>query len=49
MSIYDFSDVMSAPQTLSFHLACLNARLHHKHALLDMKFDPENLPDPDAL
>ena len=49
MSLYNFTDTMSAPETLSFHLACLNARLHHKHVLLDMKFDPDNLPDPDAL
>ena len=27
------------------HLPCLNARLHHKHAIADLKFDPNNMPD----
>jgi len=33
----------------SLHLRCLNARLHHKHAIADMKFDPDNMPDLDKL
>lgn len=49
MSLYDFSDQMRPGQTLSFHLPCLNARLHHKHSILAMKFDPDNLPDPDSV
>jgi hypothetical protein len=31
------------------HLPCLNARLHHKHAIVDLKFDPNNMPDLDQL
>ena len=49
MSLYDFSDAMSGLPTLSFHLPCLNARLHHKHAILDFKFDPDKPPDLDGL
>lgn len=49
MSLYDFSDATSGGHTLSFHLPCLNARLHHKHAILDFKFDPDRPPDLDAL
>jgi hypothetical protein len=49
MNIYDCSDVNSIGQGLWFHLPCLNARLHHEHAILDLKFDPNNLPDPDTL
>ena len=46
MNIHDYSDQMSFPTGLWFHLPCLNARLHHKHAIIDLKFDPDNLPDP---
>ena len=49
MSIYDFSDAMSGAQTLSFHLPCLNARLHHRHAILDFKFDPDKPPNLNGL
>ena len=31
------------------HLPCLNARMHHKHAVAEMKFDPANMPDLDQL
>ena len=31
------------------HLPCANARLHHKHAVADMKFDPDNMPDHSKL
>ena len=49
MNIHDYSDQMSFPTGLWFHLPCLNARLHHKHAIIDLKFDPDNLPDLDKL
>jgi hypothetical protein len=49
MSLYDFSDALSGSQTLSFHLPCLNARLHHKHAVLDFKFDPDKPANLDGL
>jgi hypothetical protein len=47
--LYDCSDMMSFNQSLWIHLPCLNARLHHKHAIVDLKFDPDNMPDLDAL
>lgn len=31
------------------HLPCANARFHHKHAVADFKFDPDNMPDLDKL
>jgi hypothetical protein len=49
MNIHDHSDQMSFSKGLWFHLACLNGRLHHKHMLIDLKFDPDNLPDLDKL
>jgi hypothetical protein len=49
MNIHDYSDQMSFSQGLWLHLACLNARLHHKHAIVNLKFDPDNLPDLDQL
>lgn len=49
MSIYDFSDQLSGGHSLSFHLPCLNARLHRRHAILDFKFDPDKPPNLDGL
>lgn len=31
------------------HLPCANARFHHKYAVADFKFDPDNMPDLDKL
>lgn len=36
-------------KSYDLHLSCLNSRLHHKHAIADFKFDPDNLPDLDQL
>ena len=36
-------------KSYDLHLPCLNARLHHKHAVADFKFDPDNMPDLDKL
>ena len=36
-------------KSFELHLPCLNARLHHKHAIADFKFDPDNMPDLDKL
>ena len=47
MNIHDYSDRMSFAEGLWFHLPCLNARLHHKHAIINLKFDPDRLPDLD--
>jgi hypothetical protein len=49
MNIHDYSNRMSFSRGLWFHLPCLNARLHHKHAIADLKFDPDNMPDLDQL
>ena len=49
MNLYDYTDRMSFSQGLWLHLPCLNARLHHKHAVANLKFDPDNLPDLDKL
>ncbi len=49
ISIYDAYNMNSIGQGRWLHLPCLNARLHHKHAIADMKFDPDNMPDLDQL
>jgi hypothetical protein len=49
ISIYDAYNMNSIGQGRWLHLPCLNARLHHEHAIADMKFDPNNLPDLDEL
>jgi len=49
MNLHDYTDRMSFSQGLWLHLPCLNARLHHKHAVANLKFDPDNLPDLDKL
>ena len=36
-------------KSYELHLPCLNARLHHKHAVADFKFEPDNMPDLDKL
>ena len=36
-------------KSLWVHLPCANARMHHKHAVAHMKFDPNNMPDLDKL
>ena len=45
MTLYDVSNRMRGGTGLWMHLRCLNARMHHKHAIVDLKFDPDNLPD----
>jgi hypothetical protein len=49
INIYDAYNMNSMGQGRWLHLACLNARLHHKHAIADLKFDPGNMPDLDQL
>ncbi|NUS99395.1 MAG: DUF4259 domain-containing protein [Sphingomonas sp.] len=49
MTLYDVSNRMSGGRGLWMHLECLNARMHHKHAVVDLKFDPNNMPEPDKL
>lgn len=50
MRFYDAYDPGSVGvKEYSVHLSCGNARLHHKHAVADFKFDPDNMPDLDKL
>jgi hypothetical protein len=49
MTLYDASNRLSGGRGLWMHLRCLNARMHHKHAVANLKFDPDNLPDLDQL
>ena len=49
MTIYDASNRLAGDRGLWLHLRCLNSRLHHKHAVVNLKFDPNNMPDPDKL
>jgi hypothetical protein len=49
INLYDASNIHSIGQGFWLHLPCLSARLHHKHAIANMKFDPDNMPDLDKL
>jgi hypothetical protein len=49
MTLFDASRKSAFDRGLWLHLACLNARMHHKHAIIDLKFDPDNMPDLDTL
>ena len=44
-----YSPGRAGKKSYDLHLPCLNARLHHKHAVADFKFDPDNMPDLDKL
>jgi hypothetical protein len=49
MTLFDATNKLSFDRGFWFHLPCLNARLHHKHAVANLKFDPDSLPDLDKL
>ena len=49
INVYDAHDMNSMGGGFWLHLPCLNARLHHKHAIANLKFDPGNMPDLDKL
>ncbi len=49
MTLFDATNKASFDRGFWFHLPCLNARLHHKHAIANLKFDPNNMPDLDRL
>ena len=50
MSLYDAFDSSGlSKKGLWVHLPCENARMHHKHAVVHFKFDPNNMPDLDKL
>jgi Domain of unknown function (DUF4259) len=45
MTLYDASNRLSGGRGMWIHLSCLNSRLHHKHAVINLKFDPSNMPE----
>lgn len=49
ISVYDAHHENSIRQGFWMHLSCFNARVHHKRAIADYRFDPDNLPDLDKL
>ena len=49
MTLFDASNKAAFDRGKWLHLNCLNARMHHKHAIIDLKFDPDNMPDLDKL
>ena len=49
ISLYDARDMNSFGRGFWLHLPCLNGRLHHQHAIADLRFDPDNMPDLDQL
>ena len=49
MTIYDATNSVAGERGFWLHLPCLSARMHHKHAIADLKFDPKNMPDLDTL
>ena len=50
MNLHEVADSSGlSKKTLWVHLPCANARMHYKHAVAHMKFDPNNLPDLDKL
>lgn len=50
MNIHDPFDLTGlSNKSFWLHLRCLNARMHHKHAVADIKFDLDNMPDLDKL
>ena len=48
-NLYDAYNMNSMGRGFWLHLSCLNARVHHKHAIIDLKFDPNDMPDLDKL
>ena len=50
MSVYDAYDTSGLNKKgLNIHLPCLNARIHHKYAVVHYTFYPNNMPDLDKL
>lgn len=47
MTVYDATNRVAGDRGFWLHLACLNARMHHRHAIANLKFDPKNMPDLD--
>jgi len=49
IAIKNHDSFSSMTRYMPIHLKCLNARLHHKFAIQNFKFDPDNPPDLDDL
>lgn len=50
MDFYDAFDTSGlSKKSLSIHLPCANARMHHNYAVAHYKFDPNDMPDLDKL
>ena len=49
MTIFDATNKRGIGRGFWFHLPCMNARMHPKHAIANLKFDPKNMPDLDKL
>ncbi|WP_299328837.1 DUF4259 domain-containing protein [Parasphingopyxis sp.] len=47
LNIHDYRNRTAFRRGMFFHLACLNARLHHQFMIQDFRFDPDALPDID--
>jgi hypothetical protein len=45
MTLYDASNRLSGGRGMWMHLRCLNSRLHHRHAVINLKFDPGAMPE----
>jgi Domain of unknown function (DUF4259) len=45
MTLYDASNRLSGGRGMWMHLTCLNSRLHHKHAVINLRFDPNAMPE----
>ena len=49
LNVHDYADMVVESHGLWCHLPCLNGRLHHKHMIANLQFDPDNLPDLEQL
>jgi hypothetical protein len=49
MKIFDATNRVAGERGFWMHLPCLNARMYHKSAIANLKFDPKNMPDLDKL
>ncbi|HET6940634.1 MAG TPA: DUF4259 domain-containing protein [Sphingomicrobium sp.] len=45
MTFYDASNRLSGGRGMWMHLRCLNSRLHHRHAVINLKFDPSAMAE----
>ena len=43
MKVFDATNRLAGNRGFWMHLPCLNARMHHKSAIANLKFDPKNM------